>query len=190
MSLKACLTPLAVPASGGSELSERKLLSTRGLQSGVKCHRHRAQSTQRHRFPWVSPELRVQPPLNPHGVWPHGGHTESAALSETPSWGKRMRHTSLPSQPKHPLLRRSRPSRSLRHSSASCFLPAGSCTTWITTRRAQQHEGSAVATPGTDRKIRLKPPLPHVSGDSLHAHRAPPPRPLDAQDWAVGPTLG
>lgn len=90
MSLKACLTPLGVPASGGSELSERKLLSTRGLQSGVKCHRHRAQSTQRHRFPWVSPELRVQPPLNPHGVWPHGGHTESAALSETPSWGKRM----------------------------------------------------------------------------------------------------
>ena len=37
---------------------------------------HRAQSTQRHRFPWVSPELWVQPPLNPHGVWPHGGHTE------------------------------------------------------------------------------------------------------------------
>ena len=90
MSLKACLTPSAVPASGGSGLSERKFLSTRGLQSGVKCHRHRAQSTQRHRFPWVSPELRVQPPLNPHGVWPHGGHTESAALLETPSWGKRM----------------------------------------------------------------------------------------------------
>ncbi|KAM7226045.1 hypothetical protein CapIbe_022190, partial [Capra ibex] len=67
-----------------------------------------------------------------------GSHRQAAA-SPAGGVGWSLRHTSLPSQPKHPLLRRSRPSHSLRHSSASCFLPAGSCTTWITTRRAQQH---------------------------------------------------